>query len=106
MDTMNLKMTERIRDKGKVYEGETFLLDVTYVLELYDEITTTRTYGETSKVEGNPTIIGTIKGRDIDDLIGREHLTLHLADGRYLNIIVINIRGGVQANGSFYQPEQ
>lgn len=105
MDTTRSKHVETLRGKGKVYEGETYLCDVSYRLYVYQDVVTSRTFKQTSSAEGHPEITGAISECDMFDLLGKKNLTLHLKDGRRLKFFVRNDKGQITATGGFYTPD-
>lgn len=102
MDTTRSKLVKTLTDKGLVYEGETLVCKASYKLRIHQETIITE---RKESAEGHQRIEGTISGCDVDHLLGKEKLTLHLIDGNRLDFFVTNDRGVIHATGGFYKPD-
>ena len=79
------KTTDTARGRGKLYEEDQFVADVSYPVEESPEIYHGTTLdGSQYEAEGMTSTDGLIEAPAIQMLMGRS-LTLHLEDGRRLN---------------------
>lgn len=95
------KVAERPAGRGKLFEEQQLVCDAAYELTVSQTIHIARTFGETEEVEGLRSITGRVGADDLMGLFGRS-LTLHLEDGRRLNVIITDGKGTVRGNGDFF----
>jgi hypothetical protein len=100
MSTKN-KIVEKLSGKGKLFEEEQFICDATYDLTVRQTIHISRSFGETEEVEGLRSSSGRIKAKGLEQHLGKS-LTLHLEDGRRLNIFLTGKDDMFKGNGDFY----
>jgi hypothetical protein len=99
MDKTTSELVKTLTGKGEVSEDGMKICNARYKLRIYQEFIITE---RKEKVEGNQETKGTISGCDLDLLLGKEKLTLHLNDGTRLDFFVKNNRGGICATGGLY----
>ena len=94
-------LIESPRGRGKIYDGDVFLSDCSYDLEVRQEIIVDEMMdGSLSRVPGNVETTGMIK--PVLDL-GKDH-SLHLADGKILHFWFTDFDGTIQGNSLFIEP--
>jgi hypothetical protein len=99
MDKTTSELVKTLTGKGEVSEDGTKICNARYKLRIYQEFIITE---RKEKVEGNQETKGTISGCDLDLLLGKEKLTLHLNDGTHLDFFVKNNQGVICATGGLY----
>jgi hypothetical protein len=101
---MPRSLIENINGKGKVFEGQEFVADVTYTVRLYEVYTETKMLnGDVSRTKtGGDLEISISPFGSVAHLLGNR-LTLHMSDGRKQDFFPTSSNGGCTATGGPYQ---
>jgi hypothetical protein len=100
------RLVEQPADDGDVFEGPVHVGRVHYHLAVYQHFSEE----EHESVPANLEVEGRITaldGLDVAELHGKgSELTLHLADGRLLDLLILNEDGTIHSTGrGLYMPE-
>ena len=96
------RLLDQLKGVGKIFVGDQFLFQAGYSLTIRQEYAS----ADRETLPGHLEIDGSLTGRKtLEDLEPQndETLTLHLADGRRLNFLLLNARTGrIKGTGDFY----
>ena len=96
-------MGEKLSGKGKVYNGQQFIADIHYELQIDSLFKTTRTMeGEGRYPAGKSVQIRIIPATAVSGYLG-ERLTLHMSDGQKQDFLVRTSDGDYSATGGPYK---
>ena len=104
MDRVTSEVVERAKGEGVLYRGGAPVCRVGYNVATRQDVHQTRALRKTEDVRGSFEVEGWLA--DVDgsgtfwDLVGAEDpLTLHLADGRRWDCVLVEVDGGVVSAG-------
>ena len=102
---MSRELSEQLSGAGPVYrKGGDFVDQARYELRVYQNYSDASGMGDPATLPGLRDIEGRVTGLDNFALVpDRTRLTLHLQDGRRLDFQIIDLDGGIVADGDLYE---
>ena len=91
---------EHMSGKGKVFNGQQFIADVQYEIQIHSRYKNTGTHtSEGKSLVGQDVRLRIIPATAVSGLFGPERLTLHMNDGRKQDFFVSSSAGDCTATG-------